>query len=496
MTSEAGRRHETDDEWMRENVAGSMPASLADLASLIRIPSVSWPTFDPQNVADSAAAVRRLALGTGLFETVEIRRAPVAPPAGSPAGGAGRDRAEGEPQGGGPQEPELGQPAVVARRPARNGRPTILLYAHHDVQPEGAEGDWESAPFEPVVVGDRLYGRGAADDKAGIMVHIAALRALAARFGDDLELGLVLYVEGEEEFGSRSFAAFLRENRELLAADAMVVADSDNWDARTPALTVALRGNVTFTLGVRTLAHASHSGMFGGAVPDAMLAMTRLITSLYDEDGSVAVAGLTTHEAPVPDYPVDDLRRDAAFLPGVAPIGTGPVRSRLWFQPAISITGIDAPSLATASNTLLPTVSVRVSCRVAPSQPAREAFEALARHLEDHAPFGAEVTISGVDLGEAFLADTDGWASLEMRRAMEFAWGRPPMLTGTGGSIPFIAELVREFPAAQILVTGVEDPDTRAHSPNESLHLGVFRRAATTEAVFLARAAARPAGRI
>jgi acetylornithine deacetylase/succinyl-diaminopimelate desuccinylase-like protein len=376
---------------------------------------------------------------------------------------------------------------VLATRAARNGRPTILLYAHHDVQPQGNEADWESAPFEPTVRGDRLYGRGASDDKAGVMSHVAAIRAFVATVGTDFDLGLAIFIEGEEEFGSRSFSNFLTENEAALRADVIVVADSDNWNVTTPSLTVALRGNTAFKLKVSTLAHASHSGMYGGAVPDAMLATVALLATLHDENGSVAVEGLESWETTTPDYPDEQLREETGLLPGVAPIGTGTVLSRMWAKPAITITGIDAPTVVNASNTLIPSVTVKVSARIAPGQSAADAYEALKAHLTDHAPFGAQLEFSDVDLGNPFLVDTSGWAALEAKAAMHEAWGTPPVETGIGGSIPFIADLVTVFPEAQILVTGVEDPDTRAHSPNESLHLGVFQRAILTEAVLFAK---------
>ncbi|MBC7442939.1 MAG: dipeptidase [Ramlibacter sp.] len=448
---------------LRAAVERGLPTTIADLCALVRIPSVSWDAFDAAQVAASADAVAALVRDTGAFESVQIKTA------GIPGG------------------PDLGHPAVLATRAARNGRPTVLLYAHHDVQPPGQDADWESNPFEPTVRGDRLYGRGAADDKAGVMAHIASIRALIEAEGPKFDLGLALFIEGEEEFGSRSFATFLEENRESLRADAIVVADSNNWDINTPALTTALRGNVTFRLTVRTLDHASHSGMFGGAVPDAMMATVRLLSSLYAEDGSVAVAGLTSHDAPTPDYSVDQLRLETGLSDGVEPIGRGSVLSRIWSQPAITITGIDAPSVANASNTLSPAVSVRISTRIAPGQPAREAFLALETHLRAHAPFGAGIDIDDIDTGEAFLVDTSGWAVTETRSAMAEAWGIEPVDIGVGGSIPFIADLVRVFPDAQILVTGVEDPDSRAHSPNESLHLGVFKRAILSEAFLLGR---------
>ncbi len=448
---------------LTEAVHAGLPVTLADLSNLVRIPSVSWAAFDPAYVAASADAIAALATATGVFDTVTVTRSMIG------------------------DSDVQGQPAVLATRAARNGRPTILLYAHHDVQPPGKDGDWNSSPFEPTVLGDRLYGRGAADDKAGVMAHISSIRALVEAVGTEFDLGLALFIEGEEEFGSRSFANFLREHRAELAADVIVVADSDNWDVDTPALTVALRGNVAFRLKISTLAHASHSGMFGGAAPDAMLAAIRLLSTLHDETGSVAVAGLTTIEQETPEYPESQLRHEAALLDGVTPIGTGTILSRIWSQPAITITGIDAPTVDNASNTLVPSVTVKVSIRIAPGQPSAEALAAVEKHLLSHAPFGAHLELFDFERGDGFLVDTSGWAVAEAETAMAEAWGREPVEMGVGGSIPFIADLVEVFPSAQILVTGVEDPDSRAHSPNESLHLGVFHRAVLSEAILLGR---------
>ncbi len=444
-------------------VSSGIPSALADLGALVRIPGIAWPAFDQTQLERSAAAVAELAEGTGVFDSVRVLRAAI------------------------PGTDEQGQPAVLATRAARNGRPTILLYAHHDVQPPGADELWETPPFEPTVRDGRLYGRGAADDKAGIMAHIASIRAVADALGDDLDLGIAMFIEGEEEYGSRSFAQFLTDNEDALRADAIVVADSGNWDSETPGLTVSLRGAVRFTLRIRTLEHASHSGMFGGAVPDAMLATIRLLELALGRERIRRRRG--PRGARGGDARLH--RGDAARRGGTA---AGRLAHRRRHDPepdleqaAVTVIGIDATSVAAASNTLAPETTVVLSCRVAPGQSAEDAYAALEAHLRAHAPFGAELTFSDVDLGNPFLVDTSGWAVGLARGAMADGYGKAPVDLGVGGSIPFIADLVETFPGAQILVTGVEDPHARAHSPNESLHLDTFRHAIATEALLLTR---------
>jgi acetylornithine deacetylase/succinyl-diaminopimelate desuccinylase-like protein len=453
-------------------VEAGFPAAVGTLGRLVRIPSVAFPGFPEEPLVTSADAIADLLRGTGAFELVEVHRAAYA-------------TEDGE---------AIGSPAVVARRPAAPGRPTVLLYAHHDVQPAGRDELWETPPFEPTLQGERLHGRGASDDKAGVVTHLAAVTAAHQALGDDLGVGIAIFIEGEEEAGSRSFDAFLAAHHDVLEADVIVVADSDNVSTTVPALTSSLRGNVTATLEIATLDHASHSGMFGGAAPDAVLAAIRLLGTLWDEDGAVAVAGLRSTPPPAdgPAGPTDEqLVADAALLPGVRSIGRGSVADRLWYGPSITVTGIDVTDVVNASNTLLPSVRVRVSCRVAPGQDAGEAFAALEAHLRAHVPFGARLTISDVDQGQPFLVDQSGWAAQAARASLADGWGAEPELTGIGGSIPFISTLTERFPAAQILITGVEDPDTRAHSPNESQHLGVLRKAIAAEALLLARLSRR-----
>jgi acetylornithine deacetylase/succinyl-diaminopimelate desuccinylase-like protein len=449
----------TQVEVLRARTSVAFPELRADLERLVRIPSVSSDAFDQTHVHASAAAVAELLRGAGMPE-VQLLTA---------------TRADGA----------VSRPAVVARRPAPVGAPTVLLYAHHDVQPPGDDSTWRTPPFEPTERDGRLYGRGAADDKAGVIAHVGALRVL----GDDLGVGVTVFVEGEEEIGSPTFADFLAAHRELLAADVIVVADSSNWRVGVPALTTSLRGLVDCVVEVAVLEHSVHSGMYGGPVLDAPTLLARLIATLHDDEGSVAVAGLGSAPEPTVDYDEDDLRADAAVLPGVRLAGTGSLTGRMWTKPAISVIGIDATSVARSSNTIAPSARAKLSLRIPPGQDPAAAAAALRAHLEGNAPFGARVTVQDGDLGKAFQAPADSSAMRAARAAFADAWGTEPVDIGIGGSIPFIADLLEVYPDAAILVTGVEDPDSRAHGANESVHLGELEKVVLAEALLLTRLA-------
>jgi acetylornithine deacetylase/succinyl-diaminopimelate desuccinylase-like protein len=352
------------------------------------------------------------------------------------------------------------------------------------VQPENDPADWDSPPFEPAVRGDRLYGRGAADDKGGIAVHVGALRAL----GDDLPVTVRFFIEGEEETTSESLPDLLRQHHDRLAADVIVIADGGNWDIGVPALTTSLRGLVRVDVEVRTLTHAVHSGGWGGLVPDAIMALTKLLATLWTEDGSPAVAGLASSAAADVDYPEARLRAESGAVPGISWIGTGTAVERLWARPAITVTGIDAPRVAGASNTLVPVARARVTVRLAPGDTGKNAVACLRAHLDKHVPWGAELTTTVVAEGEPTVLPAAGPAYAAARSAFTQAWdGVAPVERGSGGSIPFIAEFQEAFPGASILVTGVGDPDTRAHGQNEGLHLAEFERAVLAEALLLQR---------
>lgn len=445
---------------MRDIVDAQFPSAIAELGRLVRIPGIAWDAFDANNLELSADAVAKLLRDLGIFEVVEIRRAEVKPGT-------------------------LGAPAVIATRAARNGRPTVLLYAHHDVQPPGDDDQWNTPPFQPTLIDGRLYGRGAADDKAGIVAHLTALKALAIATEGDIDLGISLFIEGEEEAGSPSFRNFLEQNRADLAADLIVVADSANWTTDIPALTTSLRGLVSQVIEIQTLDHAVHSGMFGGAIPDAMTALIKLLATLHDDRGDVAVAGL--HSAPASGLSYDEaaLRTDSGLLDGVEKIGAGDAIDQIWNKPSITVIGIDAQTVALSSNTMLPTVKAKISMRIAPGDQPERALDALRAHLTANLPWGARLTFGEIELGKPYAAQTDTWSHRLASQALTAAWNHESVNIGIGGSIPFIADLVELFPKAQILVTGVEDPDSRAHSPNESLHIETLRRAILAESLVL-----------
>ena len=436
---------------LSERVEALMPQVLEDLQELARIPSVSLPAFDAAHVEASAQAVARLLEGAGA--QVEVVRA-------------------GE-----------GHPAVIGRVEGPPGAPTVLLYAHHDVQPPGDDADWDTPVFSPTRRGDRLYGRGVADDKAGIMAHVAALRAHEGA----PPCSLVIFVEGEEEAGSDSLPQLLADHRDKLACDALVIADSANWDIGAPALTTQLRGNVRVVVTVRALDHGVHSGMFGGLVPDAITAMCRLLATLHEEDGSVAVPGLVSRDDTSVDYTPERVHAESGVLDGVQLLGEGSYTSRLWTKPSLTVIGIDAPSVEEAANLLTPVCRAKLSMRIAPEEDPATALAALTTYLQEHAPWGVQVEVEPEDSGSGFTASTDGPYVEAARSAFADAWGTDPVDTGIGGSIPFIAEFAQAFPQAAILVTGVEDPDSRAHGANESLHVPEFAKVCLAEAVLLER---------
>ena len=435
---------------LRTAIDNLFPSLQATLEDLVRIPSISAPDFDAAEVRRSAEAVSGLLSDAG-FETVRLL------------------------------EVEGAHPAVFAEIPAPAGAPTVLLYAHHDVQPVGDLADWDRDPFEPVEEDGRLLGRGSSDDKAGIVVHLGAVMAHGGR----PPVGVKVIVEGEEEVGSTHLGEFLDQYRELLAADVIVIADSGNWRVGQPALTTSLRGLVDCTVEVRTLKHAIHSGQFGGVIPDALTVLARLLATLHDRDGNVAIPGLVYGESDELDLTEDELRSQADTVDGLELIGSGSLTSRMWTQPAVAVLAIDAPSVGNAVNALVPVARAKVSLRIAPGDRPARALSTLVAHLEQNVAWGAEVVVTTGATGEAFALETTGPANDAFRTAFEEAWGRETVNMGVGGSIPFVAAFSEAYPAATILLTGVADPTSRAHGPNESVDLDDVRKGALAEAIAL-----------
>ncbi len=433
---------------MLEAINRVLPSVLEDLQALIRIPSVS---SQPEHDADVRAAAERV---EALFRE---------------AGGQARQLETG------------GKPAVLATFPGPDDAPSVLLYAHYDVQPTGDPGLWTSPAFEPTVRDGRLYARGSADDKGGIGVHLAALRV----FDGKPPVTVKVFVEGEEEIGSPSMAELLERHGDELSADVFVVADAINWEVGTPALTTTLRGLVDVEVTVSTVSTGLHSGQFGGVVPDALTALAKLLASLHDDRGNVAIAGLVEAGSPEVDYPEDRLREETGLLDGVAWIGEGKLTERMWTKPAASVLAIDSVPVKDASNTLVPSARAKVSLRIAPGQDPTAALDALREHLIGHAPWGVRVEVTDGQLGAGMSVDMAGDRAAVAIEALTEAFGTAPVRAGVGGSIPIAAEFQALNPDALVLLTAVVDPTSRMHGIDESLHLGDFAKACHAEALLL-----------
>jgi cysteinylglycine-S-conjugate dipeptidase len=440
---------------VRARVERAFRDTRADLEDLVRIPSVSADESAAGQVRKSAEATRSWLRRAGLKD-VELL------------------------------EVDGAHPAVFGTTGMAAGTPTVLLYAHHDVQPAGPQERWISPPFEPTERAGRLFGRGTADDKAGIAVHAAALRAWDGR----PPVSVAVFIEGEEEIGSAHLPEFLAKYNDLLRADAVVLADCANWSVGLPALTTSVRGILDCLVEVRTLDHAVHSGRYGGPVPDALTALCRLIATLHSGNGSVAVEGLRADTSEGLILEEADLRRLTGLRPSVQLLGEGSLTDRLWLQPAISVLGIDAPRTATAAHQLVPVATARISVRLAPGDDPQRALRAVSEHLRARAPWGAEVSVERFREGKPHRIDASGRAFEAFRRACVDTWGCAPVEPGSGGSLPVVAAFAAAYPETELLLTGVEDLESNAHSENESVHLGEFQNCCVNEALLLGYLAA------
>jgi acetylornithine deacetylase/succinyl-diaminopimelate desuccinylase-like protein len=437
---------------LRTRITAQMPQAVSDLERLVRIPSIGHPGHDPKNVRASAETTAEILREAGLqdVELIEL--------------GDG-----------------AGHPAVFGQLPAPEGAPTALLYAHHDVQPEGPVGEWTSPPFEPVVREGRLYGRGAADDKAGIVIHAAALRATAGELG----VGIKVLVEGMEECSTEFLPELVGGHADLLRADVAVIADGGNYRTGVPTIGTSVRGVTDCTVEVSVLPQAQHSGSVGGPIPDAITALARMLATLHDDAGDVAVAGLarfTWEGTPIPE---DEFRAESGVFDSVQMIGTGPLTDRLLSGPAINVLGIDAPTVVESSNQIVPRARARVSLRMAPGDDPLAGRDALIAHLRAAAPWGVHVDIEGDEAGMGYLVDTSTPAYRAAKEALAEAFGAEVVEMGSGGSIPLVPLLAQTFPGLPVLIWGAGDDRSAYHSIDESVDLADLESMALAEALFL-----------
>ncbi|MFJ8401914.1 dipeptidase [Streptomyces microflavus] len=438
-----------------ETVASLMPRARAELAELVAFQSVADPAVFPKSECEAAANWVADALRAEDFTDVALLDTPD------------------------------GTQSVYGFLPGPAGAPTVLLYAHYDVQPPLDESAWLSPPFELTDRDGRWYGRGAADCKGGFIMHLLALRALKANGGVPVSVKVI--AEGSEEQGTGGLERYAEAHPELLAADTIVIGDAGNFRAGLPTVTATLRGMTMLRVQLDTLEGNLHSGQFGGAAPDALAAMIQLLASLRDEHGTTTVDGLTGDtDWDGLQYPEAEFRQDAKVLDGVELIGTGTVADRIWARPAVSVVGIDCPPVVGATPSVQASARAQVSLRVPPGHDAAEATKLLTAHLESHAPWGARVSVEQVGQGQPFRADTSSPAYTAMAGAMRDAYpGQEMQSSGMGGSIPLCNTLASLYPQAEILLIGLSEPEAQIHAVNESVSPEELERMSVAEALFL-----------
>ncbi|GII04253.1 dipeptidase [Planobispora takensis] len=440
---------------MRNAIAALMPRAREELAELVAIRSVADSRQFPPEECEAAAVWVRDKFAEAGFSDARL------------------------------EETADGSRAVVGYRPGPGAdAPTVLLYAHYDVQPPLNEAAWRTPPFELTEVGGRWYGRGAADCKGNILMHLTALRAL----GGSVPVNLKLVVEGSEEQGTGGLEAFVPDHADLLRADAILICDTGNAAVGRPAVTVSLRGMINVVVTVEALGSEVHSGMFGGAAPDALAALVAMLATLRDDRGNTTVKGLDNSQTWTGDpYPPEQFRQDVGALGGVSLLGSGSVSDMIWARPAVTVLGIDCPPVVGSAAAIVPRTAARLNLRVPPGMSPDQARAALLEHLRAAAPWGVRVSVEVEAEGAPFLASVDGPAYRAMAGAMLEAYGTSMVTLGQGGSIPLCNVFAGVYPEAEIILMGVEEPLTLMHAPNESVDPGEIANMALAEALFLRR---------
>ncbi len=440
-----------DHEQIRKKVRAMMPGVISDLKDLVRIPSVSFPGYPPEPVQQAAEKTKAL-LGEYGFHGVRFV-----------------------------DIPEDEYPSVYGEIPAPPGAPTVMMYAHYDVQPAPQEQGWKTDPWTPVEKGSRLYGRGVADDKSGIMLNAASVRV----FDSTPPVGVKMFIEGKEEAAGH-LQSFVKTNPGLFRCDAFIIADTGNLVAGVPGLCTSLRGEVACDITVRTLESPVHSGSFGGPAPDALVALTRMLATLHDEHGNPAVPGLYSDQWGGAEFPESDFRHASGMKSGVDLIGSGSISSRLWSKPSITVIGIDAPSVAGSSNVLIPVAKARISMRIAPGAVGTTETGLLVAHLRSVTPWHARVEVTNIGAAGGFICPTGGPIYDAAKRAMGTAFGAPAGEAGAGGSIPLLHALREAVQEAEFVIWGCEDLTcSRIHGPDESVDIGELERMIVAQALLL-----------
>jgi acetylornithine deacetylase/succinyl-diaminopimelate desuccinylase-like protein len=435
---------------LRERVREDAPHLADELARLVAIPSIGYPGYDPANVRASAELTAEILRGAGVRDARLL-------------------------------ELEGGHPAVFGEIAGPQDSPTVLLYAHHDVQPEGDAAAWTTPPFEPEVRDGRLYGRGAADDKSGIVIHAAALRAL----GDACPCSVKVLVEGEEECTTEHLPQLVRGNAERLRADVAIIADGGNHRTGLPTIGTSVRGVTSVEIRVDVLPEAKHSGAYGGPLPDAVTALARMIATLHDDDGNVALPGLRTFTWTGTQVSEEEFREESGVFPEVELLGTGTIADRTLSRPSINVLALEAPRIVEAANQIVPTARAVIGLRLAPGEDGDAATRILIEHLRSVAPWGVRVRIEPDMSGVGYLVDDTTPAYAAVREALAEAFDEKVLEMGSGGSIPLVPMLADTLPGIQILIIGAGDHRSNYHSIDESVDLADLERMALAEALLL-----------